>query len=281
MTEMMRAVRVHEYGDPAVLRLEETARPVAGAGELVVRVLAAGVNPVDLKTRSGTGGLSGLYGADNFPLILGWDISGIVEEIGPGAEGFAVGDAVFGMPHFPGIAAAYAGYVTAPAAELAHKPPSITHEQAAALPLVALTAWQALFEAAVLQEGQRILVHAAAGGVGHIAVQLAKWKNCFVAGTASARNAGYLAEIGVDQFIDYQQQRFEALVSGMDVVLDTMRGEVRDRSWATLKRGGFLVSILGEPAAETAEQFGVRAAGILVYPNGGQLAEIAALVEAG
>lgn len=276
MTKMMKAVQIHQYGDPAVLKLEEIPCPEPTEGELLVRVHAASVNPVDWKTRAGRG-LAGRYESDHFPLILGWDISGVVEEVGPGVSGYAVGDAVFGMPRFPGIAAAYAEYTTAPAAELVHKPDSITHVQAAALPLVSLTAWQALFDAAALEDGQKILIHAAAGGVGHVAVQLAKWKKAFVIGTASERNAGYLAEIGVDHFIDYQAQRFEDVVANVDIVLDTMSGETRERSWGVLKMGGTLVSILGAPDPETAKRYGVRAANVLVYPDGNQMAQIAEL----
>ena len=276
----MKAIQIHEYGGLDVLKLEEIPRPEPAAGELLVRVLAAGVNPVDWKTRAGRG-VSKLYGDKRFPLVVGWDVSGNVEEIGPDVAGFAAGDAVFGMPRFPEVAAAYADYVTVPADEVVLKPDSITHVQAAALPLVALTAWQALFETADLQEGQSVLIHAAAGGVGHVAVQLAKWKKAFVIGTASERNAGYLAEIGVDLFVDYQAQRFEDVVADIDVVLDGMSGETRARSWGVLKPGGMLVSIQGAPDLETAEKFGVRAAGILVYPNGNQMAQIAELADRG
>lgn len=278
MTEMMKAVQIHQYGGPDVLMLEEVLRPEPAAGELLVRVQAMGVNPVDWKTRSGRG-VAGRYGSDQFPLILGWDISGTVEEVGDGVTGYEVGDAVFGMPRFPDVGAAYADFVAAPAVELARKPDSITHIQAAALPLVSLTAWQALFDAAELKDGQKILIHAAAGGVGHIAVQLARWKNAFVVGTASANNAEYLADIGVSQFVDYRTERFEEVVGDVDVVLDTMSGETRERSWGVLKRGGMMVSILGQPDPETAAQFGVEAAGILVYPDGRQMADIAALVD--
>jgi NADPH:quinone reductase-like Zn-dependent oxidoreductase len=280
MTKMMKAVQIHQYGKPEVLKLEEIPRPKPGPGELLVRVHAAGVNPVDLKTRAGSG-IAGRLGDDPFPFILGWDISGIVEEIGAGVTRFKEGDAVYGMPRFPQIAAAYAEYITAPATELAHKPQSIDHIHAAALPLVSLTAWQAMFEATDLKYGQEILIHAAAGGVGHIAVQLAKWKNAFVIGTASAHNADYLAEIGVDQFVDYRAHHFEDIVSGVDVVLDAMSGDVRQRSWSVLKPGGIMVSILGPPSAETAAQYGVRATNILVHPNERQLAEIAALADSG
>lgn len=280
MTKMMKAVQIHQYGGPNVLKFEQVPRPEPAAGELLVRIRAMGVNPVDWKTRSGRG-VAGRYGSDHFPLILGWDVSGTVEEVGDGVTGYEIGDAVFGMPRFPDVGAAYAGYAAVPVAEMTLKPDSVTHVQAAALPLVSLTAWQALFEAAKLEDGQKILIHAAAGGVGHVAVQLARWENAFIFGTASANNAGYLADIGVDQFIDYRKQRFEEVVEDVDVVLDTMSGETRERSWGVLKQGGMMVSILGQPDSKTAAQFGVEAAGILVYPDGRQMAEIAALVDAG
>jgi len=277
----VKAVQIHQYGEPAVLRLDEIPIPEPAAGEVLVRVHAASINPVDVKTRTGTRGLSGRYGTERFPLILGWDISGIVEQLGEGVTGFAVGDEVYGMPRFPDVASAYAEYVTAPAAEIVHKPASIDHLQAAALPLVALTAWQALFKGTKLESGHKILVHAAAGGVGHIAVQIAKWKGAFVTGTASGRNEEFLAEIGVDQFVDYQTERFEDILSDFDVVLDTMGGEVRERSWQVLKPGGIIVSIVGPPSAETAAQYGCRATSILVRPDREQLAQIAALVDEG
>ena len=276
----MKAIQIHQYGGPDVLKLEEIPRPEAAADELLIRVLAAGVNPVDWKTRAGRG-VAGRLGANPFPLIVGWDVSGVVEAVGSEVTGFEVGDAVFGMPRFPGLAAAYAGCVSAPAVEMALKPASLSHVQAAALPLVTLTAWQALFEAAGLKAGQRVLIHAAAGGVGHVAVQLAKWRGAYVAGTASASNAAYLAEIGVDQVIDYRAQRFEEVFREVDLVLDTMSGETRARSWAVLKPGGMLVSILGAPDPQTAAREGVRSAGILVYPSGEQMAQIADLVDQG
>jgi NADPH:quinone reductase-like Zn-dependent oxidoreductase len=276
----MKAVPINQYGDPNVLQLAEIPRPAPAAGEVLVRVKASGINPIDLKTRAGSG-LAGRYGSDHFPLILGWDISGIVEELGPGVTEFAVGEAVYGMPRFPGIAAAYAEFVTAPASELARKPAALDHIHAAALPLVALTAWQALFEAADLHAGQRVLIHAAAGGVGHVAVQLAKWKGAHVIGTASERHADFLAGLGLDELVDYRQRPFEEVVSGVDVVLEPVGGEVRQRSWQVIKPGGIMVSIVGPLPAETAAQYGVRATNILVRPQGKQLAEIATLVDAG
>ncbi len=275
----MKTVQIHQYGDPEVLTYEDVPRPEPKDNEVLVRVHAAGINPIDCKTRAGTG-IAGRF-TDPFPLILGWDISGVVEAVGDAVANFAVGDEVYGMPRFPDIAAAYAEYVTVPATEVAHKPVSIDHTQAAALPLVSLTAWQALFDAGKLATGQRVLIHAAAGGVGHIAVQLAKWKGAYVFGTASARNEDFLRELGVDEFINYQTTQFENVATEVDLVLDSMSGETRKHSWQTLKKGGVLVSLLGPASAETAAEYGVHTDKVMVRPNQAQLIELAQLVDAG
>ncbi len=277
MPATMNAVRIHDFGGPEVLQYEQAPRPVPAAGELLIRVHAAGINPVDWKTRE----RGAATRRDQLPLILGWDVSGIVEEAGDGVADFSAGDAVYGLVRFPAPGSAYAEYLTAPADQLAPRPGSLDHVEAAAMPLVALTAWQALFDAAGLAAGQTLLVHAAAGGVGHIAVQLAKWKGARVIGTASARNEDFLREIGVDQFIDYTTTRFEDVVSDIDVVLDTMAEDTRERSWGVLKRGGVLVSILGDPSPESAAERGVRAARTLVQPNATQLRELTTLFDSG
>ncbi|MBV9772561.1 MAG: NADP-dependent oxidoreductase [Gemmatimonadetes bacterium] len=278
----MKAVQIHAYGGPEELRHEEVPRPEPGEGEVLVRVHAASVNPVDSKSRAG-GAVVMRPGGQRLPLpiILGWDVSGTVESAGAGAD-FAPGDEVYGMIRFPEIGAAYAEYATAPAAHLARKPASLSHEEAAALPLVALTAWQALFDTAGLSAGQRVLIHAAAGGVGHVAVQLARWKGAEVIGTASARNEGFLRELGVDRFVDYNAGPLEEAVGGdVDVVLDPIGGETQERSLRLLRRGGILVSIVGAPPADRAAELGVRGERILVRPHREQLVEIARLVEEG
>ena len=278
--ETMRAVRIHAYGGPEELRLDRVPVPEPGAGEVRVRVHAAGINPVDYKTREG--GAVAMRGGERLPLplVLGWDVSGTVDAVGAGAD-FQPGDEVYGMIRFPEIGSAYAEYATAPASHLAVKPPSLSHEEAAALPLAALTAWQGLFEAAELEAGQTVLVHAAAGGVGHLAVQMAKWKGARVIGTASARNAEHVRELGVDEFVDYTAGPFEERLRGVDVVLDTVGKETLDRNFAVLRRGGVLVSIAGAPSAELAERHGVRAERILVRPSREQLDAIRALVDEG
>src|SRR5690242_18553474 len=248
----MHAVRLHQYGAAENLIYEETQRPEPRAGEALVRVRATGVNPVDWKTRNGRG-VSGLPEA---PIILGWDIAGVVEEVGSRVDQFATGEEVFGMVRFPEFGNAYADYVAAPASELAKKPANISFAEAAAAPLVSLTAWQALFEVAQLQAGQTLLVHAAAGGVGHVAVQLGSWRGARVLGTASAQNADFLRDLGVDQVIDYTHERFEDAARAVDVVLDTQGGTTQRRSLAVLKQGGMLVSIAETPNQALAQEYG-------------------------
>lgn len=288
----MKAIRFHTFGGPEVLVLEDVPQPEPGEGEALVRVIAAGVNPVDWKTREGAGAAKQIAA---LPAIPGWDISGVVEALGPetpasaGASGFAAGDAVYGMVRFPQPGSAYAEMVAAPTAHLAHKPASLSHEQAAAVPLAALTAWQALIEVgpgksqltAGLEAGQTVLVHAAAGGVGHLAVQLARWKGARVIGTASAQNADFVRGLGAEICIDYRSTRLEDAVRGVDVVLDALGGESRERSWGVLKPGGVLVSLRRDLPEGAGEPHGVRAFAILVRPESEQLAAITALIDAG
>ncbi len=276
----MKAIRIHEFGSTDVLNLEEVPQPEAGAGEVLVRVHAAGVNPVDWKVRAAISPLAQRY-KEAFPLILGWDVSGVVVAVGKDVTGFAEGDEVYGLVGFPGLGSAYAEYLAAPAAHIALKPRTLTHVQAAALPLAALTAWQALFETGDLAFGQRILVHAAAGGVGHVAVQLAKWRGAYVIGTASARHHDMLRSLGVDEVVDYTITRFENLVHDVDMVLDALSGETRARSWQVLKKGGMLVSILSGIDPAVAEAHGVRWGYLLVRPDQARLAEIARLADVG
>lgn len=273
----MKAVRVHEYGSPEVLRYEDAPRPVPGAGEVLVRIHATAINPVDWKVRAGHVKNWIPY---TLPMIPGWDFSGVIESVGPGSGNWKAGDEVYGRPDLRRDGA-YAEYIAVRASEIALKPKSIDHVHAAAIPLAALTAWQALFDTANLCAEQRILIHAAAGGVGNFAVQLAKWKGAWVAGTASGRNQAFLRELGVDQPVNYETTRFEEVVHDVDVILDTMAGETRDRSWQTLKPGGILVSLLGQPPVEEATARGVRTAGVLVKPSTAQLTEIAKLVDSG
>lgn len=273
----MKAVRIYEYGAPGVLRYEDAPRPEPGKGEVLVRVHAAALNPIDWKIRAG-------YVRDwlrfSLPMIPGWDFSGVIESVGQESGDWKPGDEVYGRPDISRDGA-YAEYIAVRASEIASKPKSIDHVHAAAIPLTGLTAWQALFDTAGLSAGQSVLIHAAAGGVGSFAVQFAKWKGAHVAATASGRNQHLLRELGVDQPIDYEKARFEDVVQYMDVVLDTLAGETRNRSWKVLKKGGILVTLLGQGSLEEAAAYGVRGTGILVKPNAGQLTEIAGLVDAG
>ncbi|MFC9589049.1 NADP-dependent oxidoreductase [Streptomyces sp. NPDC056944] len=271
----MRAVVVEQWGGPEKLVEREVERPEPGLNEVLVRVHAAGVNPVDWHTRA-----SGALITWGAPAIVGWDVSGTVEAVGPGVGSLRPGDEVFGMPLFPRQAGGYAEYVVAPARHLAPKPASLTHVEAAALPLAALTAWQALVDAADVRPGERVLVHAAAGGVGHFAVQIAKARGAYVIGTASAAKHAFLRELGADEVVDYREAPFEDVVSDVDVVLDALGGETAERSLKVLRTGGRLIT-LPRPDDVPAAPDGVRAAWVLVEPDHLGLREIAALVESG
>ena len=287
MTEPMKAVRIYRYGGPDVLTYEDAPRPEPNDDEVLIRVHAAAVNPADWQIRSGKHRV--IKGP--FPLILGLDVSGVVEEVGRSVADLRVGDAVYGMLVLAD-AGGYAEYVTSPIAAIARKPRSLDHVQAATMPVVALTAWQALFDKAELSAGQTVLIHAAAGGVGHIAVQFAKWKGARVIGTASARNEGFLRKLGCDEVVDYRKTRFEDVVGNIDVVLDaiprstsaaanTVAEETLERSWSVLKKNGVLVSICARPSSEAAAARGVRGEYILAQPHGAQLTRIAELIDAG
>ncbi len=273
----MKATRIHAFGEPEVLIYEEAPRPEPGPGEALVRVHGAGVNPVDWKTRKGAG-VAGQFGA--LPAILGWELAGEIVAIGSGEGGFAVGDRVYALSRFPAPAAAYAEFAVVPVAELARAPVALDLVRAGAVPLVALTAWQALFDAAELKAGETVLVHAAAGGVGHLAVQLAAWKGARVIATASAGNRAFVEALGAAEVIDYRATPFETIAREVDVVIDAVGGDVRDRSWSTLKPGGILVALNGALAADAvpSDRRGLR---WLVKPNGAQLANLATLIDSG
>ncbi|MEW2548518.1 NADP-dependent oxidoreductase [Streptomyces sp. NPDC047002] len=282
--ETMRAVVQDALGGPEVLRQGRVARPDPLPTEVQVEVHAAGVNPVDWKSRAG-GGIAGLLGEP--PFVLGWDVSGVVSEVGFGVHTLKVGDEVYGMPWFPRPAGAYAEYVTAPSRHFALKPRSIDHDRAAAVPLAALTAWQVLVDTAHVEKGRRVLVHAAAGGVGHFAVQIAKHLGAHVIGTASAAKHDWLRSLGADEVVDYTSVRFEDVVSDVDVVVDLVGDETdatSTRSLVTLRRGGILVAVPSGASPDLAERAaarGVRASAFLVEPDGPALARIAELIDLG
>ncbi|MFB7666466.1 NADP-dependent oxidoreductase [Kitasatospora sp. NPDC056138] len=280
----MRAVVQDTFGGPEVLRVQQVARPVPLPTEVLVRVHAAGINPVDWKTRGGTG-MAGLLGEP--PFTLGWDVSGVVEEVGFGVTTLKAGDEVYGMPWFPRVANAYAEYVTAPARQFARKPATVDHVHAAAVPLAALTAWQAVVDTARVQAGQRVLITAAAGGVGHLAVQFARHLGAHVIATASAARHPWLKEIGANEAVDYTTTRFEDGIKDIDVVIDLV-GDAHDRtgtrSLKVLRPGGLLVAVpagVSPELAAAAEAAGVRVTPFLVEPDGAALTTIAGLIDAG
>lgn len=272
----MRAVIQKTVGGPEVLEVVETERPRPQAGEVLVKVHASAVNPVDVAVRSGAFPLLG-----EPPFGVGWDISGVVEEAGPGA-GFAVGDEVYGMPHFPRAATAYADYVAVPSGQLARKPASLDHVHAAAVPLAALTAWQGLVRAADVKEGDRVLVQRAAGGVGHFAVQIAKARGAHVIAIASAGRHEFVRGLGADEIIDYRTTDFTEVAKDVDVLLDsTAQG---DLSLGVVRPGGVLISILEHGDKELAarvEAAGRRFAGVLVEPDSAGLEALAELIDTG
>ncbi|MGW1610638.1 NADP-dependent oxidoreductase [Streptomyces sp. NPDC002285] len=274
----MRAISQDVLGGPEVLKEVEVQRPTPRPNEVLVRVRAAGINPTDWKHRD-NGGFLG-----EPPFVLGWDVSGVVEAVGIGVVRFRPGDEVFGMLSYPFGHGSHAEYVTAPARVFAHKPASVDHVQAGALPLVSLTAWQALVEYADVQPGQRVLIHAAAGGVGHVAVQIAKARGAYVIGTASAGKHEFLRGLGADELIDYRETDFAEAAKDVDVVLDTLGGETSVRSLSVLRPGGVVVSILpvgSDDFYEEAERLGVRALRMLVDSDRADLRAIADLVDKG
>lgn len=276
MTEM-KAIRIHSYGGPEVLVYEDAPRPSPAPDEVLIRVHAAGVNPIDWKIRAGY--LSGFLNL-TFPFILGIDVAGVVEGVGANVSGFKPGDSVYAWADISKNGS-YAEYVTVKGENVAPKPVSLDFIQAAAVPQAALTAWQALFETGGLQPGQTVLIHAAAGGVGTFAVQLAKWKGVNVYGTASAGNLEFLRDIGVDEPIDYSTLNSEAIRRSVDIVLDAVGGDTQDRSWIVLKPGGVLVGTVTPPSEEAAAAHDARHAFHMTHGSGQQLREIAALIDAG
>ncbi|MET9827293.1 NADP-dependent oxidoreductase [Streptomyces sp. NPDC006349] len=274
----MRAIGQDVLGGPEVLKEVRLERPEPRPNEVLVRVRAAGVNPTDWKHRA-NGGFLG-----EPPFVLGWDVSGVVESVGIGVAAFRPGDEVFGMLSYPFGHGSHAEYVTAPARTFAHKPAGLDHVQAGALPLVSLTAWQALVERADVRPGQRVLIHAAAGGVGHAAVQIAKARGARVIGTASAGKHEFLRSLGADETVDYRETDFAEAVKDVDVVLDTIGGDTSLRSLRVLRPGGVVVSILpvgSDEFYEEADRLGVRAVRMLVDADRAGMEEIAALVGSG
>ena len=270
----MKAVRVHSFGPPEVISVEDVSKPEPADGEIVVQVKAAGVGPWDALIRSGKSALP-----QPLPLTLGSDLSGEVHSIGPGVEGPKIGDEVFGVTNerFTGACAEYA---VAKATMIAHKPKTLNHTHAASVPVVAVTAWQMVFELARLSSGQSVLIHGGAGNVGGYLVQLAKRAGTVVITTASAKDTSYARSLGAYGVIDYRTRRFEEQVKEVDAVLDTVGGDTLDRSYGVLKRGGIIVSSAAQPSKEKAEQYGVRALFFLVQVTTERLKRVAELIDA-
>ena len=277
----MKAIVLKGAGGIDQLQYTDIDRPAPAAGEVLLRVAAISINPVDIKTRKGGGFFAKLQEAP--PAILGWDVAGTVEAVGEGVAQWKAGDRLFGMVNFPGAGRAYAEYVAAPANHFARIPDGISTEEAAATTLAALTAWQVLVHRGGLRAGQRVLLHAAAGGVGHFAVQIARQIGAEVIGTASAANHDYLRQLGVSEVIDYHQEDFRSKVSGIDLVLDPVGGDTALQALDVLRPGGVLVSIVGgakEPVAQEAERRGFRAENYLVHSSGEDMEDLARLLQA-
>lgn len=273
----MKAVRIHAYGNADMLHYEEAPFPDVAPDDVLVRVVAASVNPVDWKIREGYLKQMIPY---QFPLTLGWDVSGVVEAVGQKVSRFQVGDAVFSRPDIRRNGT-YAEYVAIHEDEVAHKPRTISHVEAATIPLAGIAAWEAMITTAGVTAGQRVLIHAASGGVGSIAVQLAKSRGAHVITTTSEKNRALVKSLGADEVIDYRTQKFEEAVRDVDVVLDTIGGQVQDASWSVLSPGGILVSIISTPPQEKAKSLGVRSAFLFIQPSASILVQLAALIENG
>jgi NADPH:quinone reductase-like Zn-dependent oxidoreductase len=273
----MKAVRMHAYGGPDVLAYDDVSQPVPAAGEVLVKVYAASFNPIENNTRAGY--LQGMIQVE-FPFTLGVDLAGVVEAVGEGVTSVAVGDAVYGYSNMM-RQGSHAEYAVVSEIEIAPKPTTVDFVTAASVPLAGLTAWQGLFDVGGLQSGQTVLIHGAGGGIGSFAVQFARAKGARVLGTASSGKRDLLKGLGVAEVIDYTTTRFEEVVRDVDVVFDTVGGDLVERSLKVLKPGGIYVTSAGQPDPEAAAKQGVRATFMLTQPNPAELAEIARLIDSG
>jgi NADPH:quinone reductase-like Zn-dependent oxidoreductase len=269
----MKAIVVEQYGGPEVLKLKDTARPQPKDDEVLIRVMAAGVNPVDAYIRAGK------FGEGKLPYIPGMDVAGVVETTGANAKKFKAGDAVYAYLSFQ-EQGGYAESCVAKENEVGLKPKNVSYEQAAAVPLAATTAWQALIDTAQLKPGQTVLIHGGSGGVGHFAVQIAKARGAKVIATASTANQDLLKQLGVDQAIDYEKTKFENVVKDVDVVLEATRSDSMARSYGVVKKGGFVVSVTGRPDPAELEKHGLRGDSLMAHPDSKVLDELTKLIEA-
>ena len=273
----MKAIQIHEFGGPEVLKYEDAPVPKPAPDEVLVKIHASGVNPIDWKIREGRA--KGRY-PTTFPLIPGWDMSGEIEEVGSDVSNFKKGDEVYGRPD-PTRNGTYAEYVSVKADQVNYKPQSIDHYHAAAVPLAGLTAWQALFEHGHLEKGQKVLIHAAAGGVGTYAVQFAKWKGAYVIGTAAKESFDLLRKLGADEVIDYKNEKFEDKVKDVDLVIDLVGGDTQKRSLAVIKKGGRLVTTVQPQNQEEAKAKGIHIEGFMALSLPKDLQQIASLIDSG
>ena len=272
----MRAVQIQQYGSRSEMNLETIAIPEPSEGEVLVKIFAAGVNPLDWKIREG-------YYAEiipqTFPLTLGWDFAGEITSLGKNVSNWSIGDAVYGRPEFSKNGT-YADYIVVSADEIAAKPKTLSWQESATVPLVTLTAWQALKDIGNVKQGDRVLIHAGSGGVGIAAIQIAKHAGATVYTTSTHQNAGFLKDLGVDEVIDYIQEDFSKL-ENLDIVLDTIGGEVLEKSWTTLKKGGNLISIVEAPDEELAVKHEVHASFCFGQANFEQLSKISNFIDSG
>jgi len=273
----MKAIRIHAYGGPELMQLEDAPVPPCGAGDLLVRVVAAGVNPIDWKMRSG---LMAAQLPKSFPITLGSDGAGIVTAMGGAVHGFELGDEVFFYAEFA-RGGTYAEYVAVEASQVAKKPRTVSFSTAAALPTPGQAAWTALIDTARIEPGLRVLIHGGAGALGTIAVQLAKEHGARVTATASGDGLALVKSLGADEVIDYRVQRFEEIARDMDIVLDTLGGATQEASWSTMRKGGILVATAMPPSPARAAAAGVRAAFVFTPPRGAVLAQLAQRVDDG
>ncbi len=273
----MKAIRIHEFGGPEVLKYEEVPQPQISDDEVLIKVYASSVNPIDWKIREGK---SKERFPVNLPLTIGWDVSGVVEKTGCAISRFKKGDEVYGRP-YPIRNGAFAEYVAVKENEISRKPLRVTHEEAAAAPLTCLTAWQGLFDHGQLQKGQKVLIHAASGGVGTFAVQLARWKGAYVIGTASENNIDFVKQLGADEVIDYKKEKFEDMVHEADLVFDTVGGDTQKKSLQVIKNGGRLITTVKPENQEAAKAKNIHIEGYTAQSYTEQLQQIAGLIDEG
>lgn len=273
----MKAVRIHVYGSSEVLNIENIPVPIIADNDVLIKIYATSVNPLDWKVREG---LLQRMNPHKLPLTLGWDVSGVVEKTGSNATKFKVGDEVYTRPALERDGS-YAEYIAVRENEVAFKPKSLTHESAAAVPLAGITAWEVLIKTAKIRKEQRVLIHCASGGVGTIAVQLAKARGCYVIGTTSTVNVDLVKSLGADEVINYKSQNFSAVVKDIDVVFDTLGGETQEKSWKVLKENGIMVSVVKQPNPDTAKKYKVRQGFVFIKPDAVILTELAKMIDDG